>query len=235
MANPIALILVAAAALTSTTLIAPAPGLAGESWTTVNHNRMPLVHGSGRVIQQRRSVASFDRVHTNGAETVEVRIGARPSLVIAADDNILPLLSTEVRNGVLRIESRGSYRIRGPIRVWITTPDLRAFQTMGSGDVTIHGVNNDRLELTIHGSGDMQASGRTRDLDVDIYGSGNARLTSLAAQNADVDIYGSGNAAVSVRGSLGARVMGSGNIRYVGRPASLRARQFGSGTVAAGN
>lgn len=231
MSHATKLMLITAAALTSTALIIPSASIAAERWTTVNYNRMPMIVGSGRVVRQERAVSRFDRVETRGAEVVEVRFGPRPSLVVAADDNILPLLKTEVSDGTLKIESRGSYRIRGPVRVWITTPNLQSFQTMGSGDVTIHGVSNPRLALAIHGSGDMRATGRTGELDVDIYGSGNAQLAGLAAQNAAASVYGSGNVTVRASGQLNARVMGSGNVQYVGRPAALRAQRMGSGRI----
>lgn len=225
------LIVVAAATLTSAALIVPTSGVAAHGWTTVNHNDYPIVEGSGRVVQQARSVGDFRRVETWGAEQVEVRLGARPSLVIAADDNILPLLSSEVKNGALQIKSKGSYRIRGPIRVWITTPDLDAISTWGSGDVDVSGVNNGRFEMTSYGSGELRATGRTGKLDVDVYGSGSAKLASLDARDVQAAVYGSGSALVRASGELNARVMGSGSVRYVGRPAALRQSRFGSGSI----
>lgn len=234
MSRPAQLMIVAAAALTSALLVVPSASLAApDSWTTVNYNRMPVVVGSGRVVRQQRPVSRFNGIETLGSEVVEVRVGAAPSLVIAADDNILPLIRSEVRNGTLKIESRGSYRIRGPIRVWITTPDLQSFKTMGSGDVTIQGVNNRRLALALHGSGDIRASGRTGHLDVDIYGSGNAQLAGLAANDADASVFGSGNASVRASGRLQVSVFGSGNVHYVGRPVGLRTQRMGSGQVSA--
>lgn len=228
------LMFVAAAALTSAALIIPSASLAAQRGHTVNYNNMPMIEGSGRVVRQNRSVGAFRRVETLGSEVVEVRLGARPSLVIAADDNILRLISSEVKNGTLKIESRGSYRTRSPIRVWITTPDLEAFSTMGSGNVTIHGVDNRQLSLAIHGSGDMQATGRTRQLDVSIYGSGNARLGGLTAADVNAALYGSGSATVRASGELDAQVVGSGTLRYLGQPASVRRQRIGSGRIIAG-
>jgi hypothetical protein len=227
--------LVAAAALTSAALIVPASGLAAQNWTSVTYNNMPVVQGSGRVIRQNRAVAPFQRIEMMGAEVVDVRLGARPSVIIEADDNVLPLLTSEVRNGTLKLGSRGSYRIRGPVRVWVTMPNLESFVSSGSGDVRIHGVNNARLKLTINGSGSMQATGRTGALDLNVNGSGRAQLAGLAARDASVGLHGSGDATVRASGQLDARVIGSGNLRYVGRPASLRPVRVGSGRIIAGS
>lgn len=230
-----AVIIAAAAVLTSTLLIVPTSGVAAQSWTTVTHDGMPIVEGSGRILRQDRQVSNFRRVETVGSEIVEVRFGPNRSLVIAADDNILPLITSEVRDGTLRIAARGSFRTRGPIRVWLTTPSLEEVTTSGSGDVFIHGVDNDRLALTINGSSDMRATGRTGRLDVNVHGSGSARLSTLAATDVEASVFGSGDAIVRVTRDLDARVFGSGTVRYVGTPRNVDQQRFGSGRIIAAN
>lgn len=222
-----------AAVLTSTILILPTSGAIAQNHRTVIHNWTPIIEGSGRIVQQNRAVSAFQRVETLGSEDVEVRFGPRPSLVIAADDNILPLITTEVRNGTLKISSRGSYNMRGPIRVWLTTPNLEAFKTSGSGNVDIQGLRNSRLSLTINGSGDMLVTGSTGELDLNIHGSGTARLASLNARTVKASLFGSGEATVRASEELDARIFGSGTLRYVGKPASFRSQNFGSGRVVA--
>lgn len=228
-------LLVAAAAFVSAALILPTSGVVAQNWTTVTMNHMPIVNGSGRVVQQQRNVGAFDAVETLGSENVEVRVGPKPSLVIAADDNILPLITTRVENGRLKIGARGSFRMHGPIRAWITVPNLEAFTTSGSGDVLIHDVNNGQLSLTMNGSGSMTATGRTGHLQVTLNGSGRAQLASLAATDVSAGLFGSGSATVNARGRLDAKVFGSGTLRYVGKPAELRSAHFGSGRVVASN
>ena len=170
-----------------------------------------------------------------GSENVEVRFGPKASVVISADDNVLPLLSTRVVDGTLKLESRGSYRTRNPIRVWITTPKLDEFTSMGSGNVVIHDVNNPHLKLTLQGSGGMQANGRTGVLDLALMGSGRARLADLWATDVSAGVFGSGEAIVRAAGKLDAQMFGSGTLRYVGNPKSMRSSHFGSGRVVAAN
>ncbi|HYI43764.1 MAG TPA: head GIN domain-containing protein [Sphingomicrobium sp.] len=230
-----AVIIAAAAVLTSTVLIIPTSGVAAQNWTTVTHNRMPIIEGSGRIVRQDRPVGDFRRFESLGSEIVEVRFGPTRSLVIAADDNILPMITSEVRDGTLKIATRGSFRTRGPIRVWLTTPYLEEITTSGSGDVIVHDVNNSRLALTINGSSDMRVTGRTGQLDVNIHGSGSAELATLAATNVDASVFGSGDATVRATRDLQARVFGSGTVRYVGRPENVDQQRFGSGRVIAAN
>jgi hypothetical protein len=225
----------AAAVLTSTALIVPTSGALAQGWTTVTHNGQPMVEGSGRIVQQARSVGDFRRIKTYGSEDVEVRFGPTTSLVIAADDNILPLLTSEVDNGTLKLGSRGSFRTRSPIKVWITTPHLEAYQSFGSGRAAIHQVNNNSLRLTLNGSGDLVVTGRTGELDLGVYGSGRARLEGLAARDVKAGMFGSGDATVRATDQLDANVFGSGTLRYVGSPQNVSRQTFGPGRIVAAN
>ena len=229
------IVIAAAAILTSTALIVPTSGALAERWTSVTYNGLPMIEGSGRIVQQARAVGDFRRIKTYGSEDVEVRFGPKTSLVIAADDNILPLLTSEVDNGTLKIASRGSFRTRAPIKVWITTPDLEAYQTFGSGNVAIRDVNNNSLRLTINGSGNVVVNGRTGDLDLAVHGSGRARLDGLAARHVKASMFGSGDATVRATDELDARVFGSGRLRYVGSPQNISRHTFGSGRIIAAN
>jgi len=229
------ILVVAAAALVSAALIVPTTGAMAQHWTHVTVNHTPTIDGSGRVIQQSRAVGDFHAVKTMGSENVELRFGPRTSVVIAADDNVLPLITSRVVNGTLKIECRGSYRTRSPIRVWITTPRLDEFTTMGSGNVVIRDVNSPHLKLTLQGSGDIVANGRTRELDLALMGSGRARLAELSAADVSAGVFGSGGATVRASNMLNAQVFGSGSLRYVGNPKSLRSAHFGSGRIIASN
>lgn len=221
----------AAALVVSSLLIIPATDAAAQGWTTNIYNRLPIVQGNGQIVRQSRPVGAFNRISTAGSEEVIVQVGPRPSLVIAADSNILPMLETRVRNGLLTVESRGSYRMRGPIRMWITVPALTGYETSGSGNVRINGVNSDRLKLTINGSSSILATGRVNRLDVDINGSGDARLAALAATDVHAGLYGSGEATVRAANSLDADIYGSGDVRYVTRPRIINVDRVGSGGV----
>jgi len=206
----------------------PSAAVAG---TSVINGHWPVIEGSGRIVQQVRPVGPFTSVELDDSSNVDVRLGTTRSLTVEADDNLLPLLTTEVRGNTLVLASHGSYRTQHTPRVWLTVPDLREVRLLGSGNVKLVGVANAGLTLNIEGSGDVEAVGRTEMLNATIAGSGDFRLRGLYARNARVHIMGSGDATVAVSGGLDANVSGSGDIHYVGRPASLSVRKGGSGSV----
>ncbi len=229
-----ALVFVAAAALTSAALIIPATGASAQrGWHSVTHNNQPLVTGSGRIVRQNRAVGNFRGVELMGFSDAVIQLGAKPSLTIEADDNLLPYFTSNVERGVLRIDTRGSLRTRRTPRIFITVPNLESVTTSGSGDVAVNGVNNQRLTLVTRGSGNIRATGRTGNLTATVQGSGNADVRGLAAGRAQVAVHGSGNAWVATSGAVSASSFGSGNVYVLGRPSSLQVSEAGSGRVIA--
>ncbi|MFC7537152.1 head GIN domain-containing protein [Sphingomonas sp. GCM10030256] len=194
--------------------------------------RGPAVVGSGRIVSQRRPVGNFRTIEVRDAADVAVRVGPRQSLVVTTDDNLLPLIRSQIRNrDKLVVESVGSYRTARAPRITITVPRLAAFALRGSGDAVIEGVNGDSLALAIAGSGDIRARGRTGSLSVAINGSGDVDARQLVSRNAAVVISGSGDATVRASGALTGVTQGSGTVNYIGRPAMISVRTAGAGSV----
>ena len=228
------LVAVAAAALTSALLIVPTAGVAAhDGWHNVQRNDERQIEGSGRLATENRSIGNFRGIELNGIGDVQVRLGARPSLQITADDNLLPYFTTRVEGDTLVLDSRGSFRTRNSPRIVVTVPDLNSVAIRGSGDVRLVGVDNAALSLVIHGSGDIVAQGRTRDLTVRILGSGETDVRALRSAAADVRVQGSGDIHVATNGALDAKVSGSGTIYYAGNPRPLNIRRSGTGEIIA--
>ena len=54
------------------------------------------VRGDGNVIKETRSVSSFNGIEISGAFDVYLKQGTTEEVIIEADDNILPLIRTDV-------------------------------------------------------------------------------------------------------------------------------------------
>lgn len=209
----------------------------------------PSVAGSGVTTSQTRSVPAFDRIEIGGAYEVVVRVGATRSVVLAGDDNLLPLVRTEVRNGTLHIESDEDLEPREEIRIEIGIETLNGVHSAGSSDVAVRDVRSPAFDVTVSGSSELTANGEFGDLttslagsgeiqmngsadaiDASISGSGELDLLQVRARTARIDVSGSGDASVQVSERLDASVSGSGEVRYAGRP-QVTADVSGSGTV----
>ena len=61
------------------------------------------VRGSGNVITESRDVSGFSEIALFGSGKVRVDVNGTESLIVEAEDNIMPLLKTEVRDGSLEL------------------------------------------------------------------------------------------------------------------------------------
>lgn len=158
---------------------------------------------------------------------VQYRRGEGDKLIVRGDAALLPLVRVE--KGVVRF----TCRMRHPGKVSLTLPgrDFTRFSMFGTGDVTLEGIDQPRLEINVAGASDVTATGRTGKLEYNLMGSGDSKFQGLQAEDAELNIFGSGDTDVAVTGRLEINVFGSGDVRLHGEPAHLENNIFGSGSI----
>lgn len=191
------------------------------------------VRGSGNVTVESREVSGFDEIAVLGSGEIAVDVTGTESLTIEAEDNILPLLTTEVTGGRLELSTESSISPTRPIKYTITAASLNAISISGSGNVTANGLEATDFDLTIAGSGELTPAGTADDLSVVISGSGRYDGEDLVATAANVIVSGSGNVLVNATERLDVDISGSGNVSYMGNP-TVTQSVSGSGAVTRG-
>jgi Putative auto-transporter adhesin, head GIN domain len=191
--------------------------------------------GSGVAATQARSLPPFTGVDLAGANNVVVRVGARQSVIVHADSNLLGRVTTQVGAGSLVIgNTPGTLNARSPMFVAVSVPSLDALTVEGSGNISVTAINSPSLTVRLPGSGTIHAAGTTARLDVAIGGSGTALLSRLIARDATASIDGSGSIVLTATHGLDASISGSGAILYTGNPAQVTRSVTGSGTISGG-
>lgn len=190
--------------------------------------------GSGVPASQTRQVAAFHSVELAGGNNVVIRVGAKQSVVVKADDNLLNRVTTTVEAGALVVgNTPGSLTPRSPMSVEVSVPSLDAVALTGGGNILVDGIETERLTVTLAGSGNLFGSGIATSLDVTVSGSGNARFTQLVADEVHAVVSGSGTIFVTATRSLDASVPGTGTIIYAGNPQDVAKSVTGSGAITA--
>jgi hypothetical protein len=232
-------------------LIATAALLSAGAFSTAFAWGGKSVTGSGRMVEDVRLVSGYNRVELKGAMDVELRQSGKEGVIIFADDNIAPLIRATVNDKTLVMDSNASWSTRLKMRVIIDMISLTGISVSGSGDirgsnlkspeleigisgsgdVAFEGLSTDALKVKISGSGDFRASGSAKSQTFSIAGSGDIRAEGLAGDYVKVRIAGSGDARVWPNDALDAVIMGSGDVRYKGKPANLSKKVLGSGDV----
>jgi hypothetical protein len=191
----------------------------------------PQTQGSGKLTTVTRQVGSFKKVQLDGSLDADISIGKKSDLKIVGDDNIVPMVKSEIKGDTLRIYIEGNYSTHNPLKVSFSMPELQGAALNGSGDLAIHGFHGKELNLALRGSGDVTADGSADTLVTSLAGSGDFHLFGLPARNVHISIHGSGDAEVNATSSLQAAISGSGDIRYKGKPKTVNPAIAGSGDI----
>ena len=176
------------------------------------------VHGSGNRKSEERKVASFTSIVTDGAFDITVVSQKQYALEIEGDDNILPMIATDVSGNVLHIKNRSGYSVSQPIKITISVPNLEAVSSNGAGRIKIADLKNDRFELDVNGAPSLEASGETKFLKIKANGAGNIDTHRLRATKADVNSNGVTQINLYAREQLDVVVSGPSNVTYEGDP-----------------
>jgi hypothetical protein len=215
------------------------------------------IAGSGNVISQDRPVSGIGRVSMGVPGNLEVQQGAAESLTVTGEDNILALLSTEMRGDELEIgwNSNASIQPLRPLQIKLTVKNLQGLVSSSSGKVTVGPLNTgdfrlalsssgdvemdalqaDQVTVEISSSGDLLLKGEGNQLDLQISSSGSFQGADFQVEQAAVRVTSSGNATVWVLKNLDVNITSSGNVAYYGQPAVLQTITSSGNLIPRGN
>jgi len=189
------------------------------------------VEGSGKEKTEVRGIAAFTEITIDGIFEVTIDFKKKSSLVIRGDDNILPFISTEVKDQTLTIRTNRSLCPQGNLVVQISTEHLDRLTADGADDITILNMNNREFTLAVNGASDFRASGETGKFSVKIDGAGTVLAENLHAEETEILVDGAGEAIVHASRKLTAEINGAGDIRYYGNPQEVTKRINGVGEI----
>lgn len=147
-------------------------------------------------IEKSSDLEGFTKVQLNTSSDVNVKIGRGFSIEMVGDEERIANTVLDVKGGTLKIKHKKghfNYDDDQEMIVNIVMPNIEAMQINGSGDADVIGVDNEELVLNINGSGDMTVSGKTKNVDIGINGSGNIKMDEVVGSSVGISINGSGN------------------------------------------
>jgi hypothetical protein len=193
------------------------------------------IKGSGTIKTEKRELGVFSSVEITGAYEIRITCQQPQSLEIEGDDNILPIIRTEVRDGVLRISNEKDYHVTRPLVVRITVPDLQRIVSMGAGDIHVAKLKNEKLDVQSTGAARIEAEGETRFVGISSTGAGKVEFYNLHAERAKVTVTGAAKVDVYASQQLDTTVSGVGQVTYDGNPSVVNKSVSGIGSVSQRN
>ena len=187
--------------------------------------------GSGTMKLEKRALPTFTAVEISGAYDVEIVAQKDQNFEVEGDDNLLPLIKTDVKDGVLKIYNENSFSTKHKLRVRISLSSLEGISTSGASDIVASNVKSEEFDINASGAGNMQVSGETKTLKVDISGAGQIDAKDLRAQKVTITSSGAAQADVYASEELRANVSGAGNVTYYGNPKTVSEDTSGAGSI----
>ncbi|MBI5325119.1 MAG: DUF2807 domain-containing protein [Ignavibacteriae bacterium] len=189
------------------------------------------VKGSKNIIYDYRKLSSYNSIDFEGAGNIFITQGQSDTLIIETDDNIAPLIKTDVMNSRLYIKPSESI-CPTSLQILATMEDINYLNFSGSGSIiSTDSLYLDDIDIKIEGSGKVRMFGKARSITAGIDGSGNLELIDMTTDSAYVVINGSGDISVHATKYLKAVINGSGHIYYSGNPITKETQINGSGNI----
>lgn len=199
--------------------------------------------GSGNVISESRAVSNFHGVVLAGIGELNITQGDTEALTIQAEDNLMPLLTSEVKDGVLTIGAKPgleatSFFPTKPVKYDLRVKNLDSIQlsgagsilapslkgdtltlgTSGAGNVNLNQLDVKQLKTTLSGAGSMTVAGQGDTQTATVSGLGSYNAGDFKTNTTDVTLTGAGSATVWAQQTLNGKISGAGGINYYGSP-----------------
>jgi len=189
------------------------------------------VSGSGNISTQKREISNFSSVDVSGIFQLEIVSGKELAIEIQADDNIIPLINTDVRGSTLHIDLDKKVSTKNEMIVRVSVPNIEKVSSSGASTVNVSNIKNDSFAIDISGASKVTLAGETDHLNIDVSGAGNIDAEQLNAVRADVDASGACKVAVNVSSELHSDASGASFISYKGDPKTVDNHQSGVGSI----
>jgi Putative auto-transporter adhesin, head GIN domain len=188
------------------------------------------IKGSGNITTEARPVDKFTAIQLSDVGHLVIERTGTESLTVTADDNLVSLFTSEVKNGTLYLSVVKGKRPATTPTYKVAVSDLRELEVSGAGSFDATKLDGDALSISISGAGSGQAAGRADSLTLSISGAGSLNAAELKAKRAKVTVSGAGDVTVNASEELDASVSGVGTIWYIGSP-KVTSRVSGVGSI----
>lgn len=203
-------------------------------------NGTERIRGSKNVVIEKRELPYFNSIEVSKSIDVFITIGDVFNVEVKADDNILPYITTEVVDDVLKVGEKPKFSLVSTKsqEVHITMPLLLSIKASGASNVQVlNKIENESLFISASGASDIKLNASlsylevrlsgASDVDVEGYaefvkaemsGASDMKDYDFSCKYLDVNLSGSSDIKVSVIEKISGNISGSSDIKVNGDP-----------------
>lgn len=209
------------------------------------------IRGNGDVITENRKLnENFDAIKVQQGINVYLTQGSQVEMTVEADDNIMDLLITEVRNGELKIYFEKNVN-KATRNVYLTAEDINKIKTSSGASVNSENtissknlelssssgssitlkVNAEEINSSTSSGAQMELLGTTEYLSAKASSGSHIDAEDLKSINALAKASSGANIDLYVERSLTAKASSGGDIDYVGNPHNVNRDTSSGGSI----
>ena len=170
-----------------------------------------------------------DRMEIDLPASVSYQPGPKAEATVTGDPSVIS--HVRIVDGKLGFDSETDCAPLAHLSVRLTGPSITAWGIRGSSDLFLTGIDQQKLQLRVAGSGRIVASGSVQVVALNVAGSGEAQLQDLSARSAEIVVHGSGEVQVAAQDNADIAIAGSGVVKLHGHPAQVHSKISGSGRI----
>ena len=211
------------------------------------------IPGSGILKEETRQVGEFHAVDVGSALRAIVAIGPKAGLVLSGDDNLLPLVKTEVRDGklVAWVDSPTGIQPNQPLTLTITTPNLDEIDASGAARLSVKageaktfrvkangaavaelgGVATEAIDIDASGASQVTIEGKAKAVTINASGTSQIKTRGVFAESVKLDASGASQVETSASGSASGTASGASSIVVQGQPQARKISTSGAAHV----
>lgn len=209
--------------------------------------------------ERRYSVTDFDRIQIEGPFEVTLDTGGAPSASASGGQDAIDRVIVEVEGRTLRVRPNrsawGGYpgESAGPVRIALSTHDLRGavlsgsgslaidhaeamrfdLSLVGNGRIAVGDIEADKLVVSMLGAGRVTLAGKVKELDATVQGAAELDAPALIAMDARISADTAGTVTVGAIRTAKVTASGPGDITVTGS-AACTVQALGAGRVRCG-
>jgi hypothetical protein len=220
--------------------------------TSCNIDYITGIKGNQNVVSEDRTISSdFEEIKVQQGITVYLTQGNSTKISVEADENIIDLLITEVKDNELKIYfEKNVYRAKAR-NVFLTTNSINAIRTssgaqlksentLQSNSLDLDASSGSSINITAtteeirsesSSGADIKIKGKTHDFSASSSSGSSIHADDLACVNAVANASSGANIDLNVSGKLTAKASSGGNIDFKGSPSEIDKRTSSGGSV----
>lgn len=209
------------------------------------------IRGSGKVVKSERQVEQFESISASAGIEVILLQDSVMKVVVEADDNLQPIIKTEVSNGELRIFPQRPIRHALVKRVLVTFKTLHSVEASSGSDIKSKmelklqllnlsassgaSINLkllvNRLSLEGSSGGNIDLSGSVESLDVDGSSGANIRTSEIQSRTVNAGASSGSNLKIFASEKIVAKASSGGDISVEGNPKERNIEKSSGGSI----